>query len=407
MTTDRDFDRIAMAWLADGPDELSDRVIDAAVDQIHVTRQRRAIRVSRRLPTMTTPARVAAAAVIGVLVFGGALIFFGRPGKPAVSGASASPPASASTASENPVPALTQVVTSPRHGYSVHVPADWTITPATAQWTTGIDTLFDDPGLDKIGNAQARLAVASEPLGTTTPEAWLAPYCRSGATGTACGRKIAIGNATGYVDEDGKSAEGGTVTTGGVIFDAAVTADGRGYIFILDGHVDRALFDAILKTVAFDGASAIDLPPLTGTFTSPTFGYTIGTATGWAESQASDGTDQVAITGTDSKVFASSEVLPKGTTFDAWLVGPHQAALDGNPAGCDGGDPPTWPAVPVGPETGRLQMLCNLALAYVEAGGRVYTFGWGNDTFTTDSHLGLASWKELLKSVTFDPGAAH
>ena len=43
MTTERDFDRIATAWLADGPDELSERVIDAAVDQIHLTRQRRAI----------------------------------------------------------------------------------------------------------------------------------------------------------------------------------------------------------------------------------------------------------------------------------------------------------------------------------------------------------------------------
>ena len=42
MTTDRDFDRIAMAWLADGPDELSDRVLDTVVDQIHLTRQRRA-----------------------------------------------------------------------------------------------------------------------------------------------------------------------------------------------------------------------------------------------------------------------------------------------------------------------------------------------------------------------------
>ncbi len=51
-------------------------------------------------------------------------------------------------------------------------------------------------------------------------------------------------------------------------------------------------------------------------------------------------------------------------------------------------------------------MLCNMALAFVEAGGRVYSFGWGNDTFTTDTHLGLASWKDLLKSVTFAPGAA-
>ena len=73
MTTDRDFDRIAMAWLADGPEELSDRVLDAVVDEIHVTRQRHALRLPWRFPSMTTPARVAAAAVIGVLAVGGAL----------------------------------------------------------------------------------------------------------------------------------------------------------------------------------------------------------------------------------------------------------------------------------------------------------------------------------------------
>ncbi|MEA2673857.1 MAG: hypothetical protein QOI92_1049 [Chloroflexota bacterium] len=31
MTTNSDFDRHASAWLADGPTELSDRVLDAAL----------------------------------------------------------------------------------------------------------------------------------------------------------------------------------------------------------------------------------------------------------------------------------------------------------------------------------------------------------------------------------------
>ena len=78
MTTDRDFDRIAMAWLADGPEELSDRVLDAVVDEIHVTRQRHGLRLPWRFSTMTTPARVAAAAVIGVLAVGGAFFAFNR-----------------------------------------------------------------------------------------------------------------------------------------------------------------------------------------------------------------------------------------------------------------------------------------------------------------------------------------
>jgi hypothetical protein len=269
MTTDRDLDRITRAWLADGPEELSDRVIDAAVDQIRLTRQRRTVGVPWRMPTMTTPARVATTAVVGVLVFGGALLFFGRSGQPAVGGASTSPSPSATSTSVPsatataaiPVPALTQVISSPRHGYSVMVPSDWTLTPASAPWTTGIDTLYDDPGLDKLGNAEVRLAIASQPLGGQSPSDWLAPYCRSGTTKTACGREIAIGDQTGHVDEDGLSAGGGTVETGGVIFDAAVTADGRGYIFIMDGHVDNALFEAVLRTVTFDAANAVDLAP--------------------------------------------------------------------------------------------------------------------------------------------------
>lgn len=90
MKTDRDFDRSAMAWLADGPEELSDRVLDAVADEIHVTRQRHALRLPWRFSTMTTPARVATAAVIGVLAVGGALYVFNR-SQPAVGGPGPSP----------------------------------------------------------------------------------------------------------------------------------------------------------------------------------------------------------------------------------------------------------------------------------------------------------------------------
>jgi len=90
MNTDRDFERIATAWLADGPDQLSNRVLDAVVEEIHVTRQRRVMRVPRRIPAMTIPARLGAAAAIGVLLFGGALILV-RPSSPLV----AAPPMTA------------------------------------------------------------------------------------------------------------------------------------------------------------------------------------------------------------------------------------------------------------------------------------------------------------------------
>jgi hypothetical protein len=102
MTTDRDFERTAMAWLADGPEELHDRVVDAVVDEIHVTPQRHALRLSWRFPSMTTPARIAAAAVVGVLAIGGALYVLA----PGVSGPGGPGPTVSPTPSPSPVALL-------------------------------------------------------------------------------------------------------------------------------------------------------------------------------------------------------------------------------------------------------------------------------------------------------------
>ena len=205
---------------------------------------------------------------------------------------------------------------------------------------------------------------------------------------------------------------------------AFVEAGGRAYTFgwgsdtfNTDQHFSIEAWKEILKSVVLDPASAVDLPPLTGTFTSPTNGYSIATAAGWTTTPATKAwtglddsppaSDRIAVTGTDTTVVAASQALPKGTAFEAWLASVHQSALDGLPVGCDGGDPATWPAIQIGSETGHLQRLCNADSAYVLVGGRIYEFDWTNDTFTADSHLGLASWKELLRSVTFDPSAAR
>ncbi len=121
MTDDRELDRLLVAFLATGTDELADRVIDAALDQIDHTHQRRPLRAPRRFPPMTSPIRLATAAVIGVLAVGGALYVI-QPGKPAIGGpgptpsASASPSQAAATSTPSPtatpsptpdVPALT------------------------------------------------------------------------------------------------------------------------------------------------------------------------------------------------------------------------------------------------------------------------------------------------------------
>lgn len=73
MTDDRSFERAARSWLEDGPTRAPERAIEAAFLEIQTTPQERDWHVPWRLPRMTTPARVAAAAVIGVLAIGGAI----------------------------------------------------------------------------------------------------------------------------------------------------------------------------------------------------------------------------------------------------------------------------------------------------------------------------------------------
>lgn len=89
MTDQRELDRLLDAFFADGTDELADRVIDAALDQIGHTRQRRAVRMPWRFSTMNMLTRLAAVVVIGVLVGGGMLYLIG-PSQPSSAPPSAS-----------------------------------------------------------------------------------------------------------------------------------------------------------------------------------------------------------------------------------------------------------------------------------------------------------------------------
>ena len=84
MTSQRELDRLLGAYFDDGRDELADRVIDAALDQIDHTHQRRVLRVPWRFPTMFIPVRLGAAALIGVLALGGMMLVFSGGSRPSV-----------------------------------------------------------------------------------------------------------------------------------------------------------------------------------------------------------------------------------------------------------------------------------------------------------------------------------
>jgi hypothetical protein len=77
MTTNQDFDRHAAAFLANGPTELADRVLDAALREVHTTRQRRGPAAPWRFPGMNTFFRLQAAALVAVVLVSGALVFIG------------------------------------------------------------------------------------------------------------------------------------------------------------------------------------------------------------------------------------------------------------------------------------------------------------------------------------------
>ena len=106
MTDQRDLDRLLDAFFVEGTNEVADRVIDGALDQVDHTSQRRALRVPRRFPTMTMSTRVAAAAVIGVLAVG-ATLFVIRPGS------AVGPPGPSASASSSPTTAAVAVSPSP------------------------------------------------------------------------------------------------------------------------------------------------------------------------------------------------------------------------------------------------------------------------------------------------------
>jgi hypothetical protein len=91
--TNNDFDRTARLWLEGGPTELADRALDAALDEIHVTPQRRAWWPARRLPKMTTPIRFATgAATLAVVVLVLAVVGFNLlPGNGGVGAPSSTP----------------------------------------------------------------------------------------------------------------------------------------------------------------------------------------------------------------------------------------------------------------------------------------------------------------------------
>lgn len=261
MTTSRDPDRLIRAFLDEGEEQLHDQIYDAVRAQIEHKRQR-AVFGLWRTPTMNKLVTygLGAAAVVVLLVVGAQFVgsrngYFGADPTPA-----ATPePTPLPTATPEPsAPPLTQSFTSPLHGYSVSYPEGWTAQAATEPWTAStFARLFGEPHADFLYHPTLTdhlfLTIASQPIGDSTPEDWLAERIE-GDEGCTTTEPITVNGATGLIGVDECDV-------------AVVTAAGRGYIFHLltsdddplaVAAYDRAWFEEVLVTVTLHPEDAVD-----------------------------------------------------------------------------------------------------------------------------------------------------
>ena len=184
MTASRDPDRLIHAFLHEGLDELPDPVYDVVRDRIEQTRQRalfgpwRTSDMNRYLKIGLAAAAVVVVAVVGINLLPGSPAP-GPGGEPsATPEPTATPEPSTSPAAS--APPLTESFTSTVHGISVSYPEGWIARAATEPWTdclycTGvlshpqIDLLHRPPDDDSLF-----LRIASQPIGESAPEDWVA-----------------------------------------------------------------------------------------------------------------------------------------------------------------------------------------------------------------------------------------
>jgi hypothetical protein len=274
MSNKRDFEPIARAFMAGGPTQLADRVLESSLAEVHHTGQRRVLlRAPWRTPVMNIYAKLAAAAVVVVAV--GALgVWFLSPGS-ALAPVGA-PPASSVSPSASPTPSptpepsdvpssrptappLSQTFTSTRHGISLAVPYGWTTRPATesateASWSSflGYEQASADVIYNPVLTGELWLGIASIPLGESDPAQW--PADQFGATECPSNDPVSVDGASGLIGVDFHSTECSV---------AFVATGGRGYqIRLYDsndkGAYTRAWFEDLLARAQLTPEDAVD-----------------------------------------------------------------------------------------------------------------------------------------------------
>jgi hypothetical protein len=106
MKADQDIERLLDRWLADGPEEVADRVLDRALDIVRQTSQRRVPGAPWRYVPVSLVPRLAAAAAVVILAGAGLILAVGLRGASSTVGGPPAPTALPTpAASASPTPA--------------------------------------------------------------------------------------------------------------------------------------------------------------------------------------------------------------------------------------------------------------------------------------------------------------
>lgn len=262
MTASRDPDRLIHAFLREGLDELPDPVYDAVRDRIDQTRQRAFIgpwRTSDVNNFLKIGLAAAAVVVIAVVAFN---LLPGSPTPPGGEPSATPEPTATVEPSPSPPaspPPLTESFTSTVHGISVSYPEGWIAQAATEPWTDCLycTLVLSNPQVDVLYGPVTGdglfLRIASQPIGESAPEDWVAAQMASDERCTTT-EPIVVDGATGL--SGGETCHVAVVTTAGRGYhiDLYVSPDNLDLV----AQYDRAWFEEVLATVQLHPEDAID-----------------------------------------------------------------------------------------------------------------------------------------------------
>ena len=275
MTQPRDPDSIIATWLDDGPIDLPADTRRAIVVGLRTQPRVRRMAILRGLPMFAISRLVTAAAI--VLAVGGLSIFvlanrstgLGSGPSPTPSSAAGSPSSAPSSVApsasvvEASIPPLTQTFVSPKYGYSVRLPSDWTTEAATTidPWQPGQQPEPSGEPFDFMlppGGGLFRGASAVIPGGAVVDD-WIRQFITQSDVAVCNPARDSLepvtidgqaGRLRGFCD-DAKEVE------------ATVVVGKRVYVFTLylgeranTEAGERALLNALLATIALNPADA-------------------------------------------------------------------------------------------------------------------------------------------------------